>query len=141
MLLAANTAYADFPRLASIVARDGFLPRQFFNRGARLVFSNGVIFLALSVTGVRERIIDAMNDGMLYVATEGDVVGQINALSVYDLGDISFGRPSRVTCIVSAGRGPNVMIWWSLAPGHAAVKCTDLGSFQPGTTVEFRGTR
>ncbi|HSB87936.1 MAG TPA: hypothetical protein VLD86_16605, partial [Ilumatobacteraceae bacterium] len=34
------------PGLASIIARDGFLPRQFFNRGARLVFSNGVIFLA-----------------------------------------------------------------------------------------------
>jgi len=46
LILAANTAYADFPRLASIVAKDGFLPRQFFNRGARLVFSNGVIFLA-----------------------------------------------------------------------------------------------
>jgi len=46
LIVAANTAYADFPRLASIVARDGFLPRQFFNRGARLVFSNGVIFLA-----------------------------------------------------------------------------------------------
>jgi amino acid transporter len=46
LILAANTAYADFPRLASIVARDGFLPRQFFNRGTRLVFSNGVLFLA-----------------------------------------------------------------------------------------------
>ncbi len=47
LILAANTAYADFPRLASIVARDGFLPRQFFNRGARLVYSNGVLFLAV----------------------------------------------------------------------------------------------
>ncbi len=46
LILAANTAYADFPRLASIIAKDGYLPRQFFNRGARLVFSNGVIFLA-----------------------------------------------------------------------------------------------
>ncbi|MEI8322831.1 MAG: APC family permease [Actinomycetes bacterium] len=46
LILAANTAYADFPRLASIIAKDGFLPRQFFNRGARLVFSNGVLFLA-----------------------------------------------------------------------------------------------
>lgn len=46
LILAANTAYADFPRLASIIARDGYLPRQFFNRGARLVFSNGVLFLA-----------------------------------------------------------------------------------------------
>ncbi|MGE3855513.1 MAG: Lon protease family protein [Dehalococcoidia bacterium] len=59
---------------------------------------------------VRERIIEAMNDGSLYVATEGSVVGQINALSVYDLGDISFGRPSRVTCVVSAGRGSMVMV-------------------------------
>jgi amino acid transporter len=47
LILAANTAYADFPRLASIIGRDGFLPRQFSNRGDRLVFSNGVIFLAV----------------------------------------------------------------------------------------------
>ncbi|MFN0089243.1 MAG: APC family permease [Acidimicrobiales bacterium] len=44
--LAANTAYADFPRLSSIVAADGFLPRQLVNRGDRLVFSNGILFLA-----------------------------------------------------------------------------------------------
>jgi amino acid transporter len=46
LILAANTAYADFPRLSSIIARDGFLPRQFANRGDRLVYSNGVLFLA-----------------------------------------------------------------------------------------------
>ncbi len=46
LILAANTAYADFPRLSSIIAKDGFLPHQFANRGDRLVFSNGVIFLA-----------------------------------------------------------------------------------------------
>lgn len=46
LTLAANTAYADFPRLASIIAHDGFLPRQLFNRGDRLVFSNGVALLA-----------------------------------------------------------------------------------------------
>jgi amino acid transporter len=45
LTLAANTAYADFPRLSSIIARDGFLPRQFANRGDRLVFSNGVLVL------------------------------------------------------------------------------------------------
>ena len=45
LVLAANTAYADFPRLSSIIAKDGFLPRQFANRGDRLVFSNGVVFL------------------------------------------------------------------------------------------------
>ena len=46
LILAANTAYADFPRLSSIIARDGYLPRQLANRGDRLVFSNGIIFLA-----------------------------------------------------------------------------------------------
>jgi amino acid transporter len=44
LILAANTAYADFPRLSSIISKDRFLPRQFANRGDRLVFSNGVVF-------------------------------------------------------------------------------------------------
>jgi amino acid transporter len=48
LILAANTAYADFPRLSSIIAKDNFLPRQLANRGDRLVFSNGVIFLGLA---------------------------------------------------------------------------------------------
>ena len=46
LILAANTAYADFPRLASIIGKDGFIPRQFANRGDRLVYSNGIIFLS-----------------------------------------------------------------------------------------------
>jgi hypothetical protein len=52
LILAANTAYADFPRLSSIIARDGFIPRQFANRGDRLVFSNGIIILALVASGL-----------------------------------------------------------------------------------------
>ena len=60
LILAANTAYADFPRLSSIIARDGFLPRQFANRGDRLVFSNGVIFLAIVA-------------GILIVVFDGDI--------------------------------------------------------------------
>ena len=52
LTLAANTAYADFPRLASFIARDGYLPRQFANRGDRLVFSNGVLFLAVAAGGL-----------------------------------------------------------------------------------------
>ncbi len=46
LVLAANTAYADFPRLSSIIARDGFLPRQFMNQGDRLAFSNGITALS-----------------------------------------------------------------------------------------------
>ncbi len=47
LILAANTAYQDFPRLASILAQDRYLPRQLHNRGDRLVFSNGIIALAV----------------------------------------------------------------------------------------------
>ena len=46
LVLAANTSFADFPRLASFHAGDNFMPRQFTSRGHRLVFSNGIIFLA-----------------------------------------------------------------------------------------------
>jgi amino acid transporter len=46
LVLAANTAFADFPRLAGILANDRFMPRQFSARGDRLAFSNGIIALA-----------------------------------------------------------------------------------------------
>ncbi|MFN2503013.1 MAG: APC family permease [Acidimicrobiales bacterium] len=52
LTLAANTAFADFPRLSSIIARDGFLPRQFSNQGDRLVFSNGVVFLGVAASAL-----------------------------------------------------------------------------------------
>ncbi|MBR8839271.1 MAG: APC family permease [Stigonema ocellatum SAG 48.90 = DSM 106950] len=47
LLLAANTSYADFPRLSSLLARDGFLPRQLALLGERLVYSNGIVLLSL----------------------------------------------------------------------------------------------
>jgi amino acid transporter len=51
LVLAANTSFADFPRVASFLARDGFVPRQFANRGDRLAYSNGILILtALSVS-------------------------------------------------------------------------------------------
>jgi amino acid transporter len=46
LILAANTAFNGFPILASILGRDGYLPRQFGRRGDRLVFSNGIVILA-----------------------------------------------------------------------------------------------
>jgi amino acid transporter len=52
LVLAANTAFADFPRLAFFMARDGYLPRQFGNRGDRLVFSNGVVMLTVVAAGL-----------------------------------------------------------------------------------------
>ncbi|WP_245994084.1 APC family permease [Tengunoibacter tsumagoiensis] len=47
LVLAANTSYSDFPRLASLLARDNFLPHQFAFRGDRLAFSTGIVFLAI----------------------------------------------------------------------------------------------
>jgi hypothetical protein len=47
LILAANTAYQDFPRLSAILARHRLMPRQYLNRGDRLVFSNGVVTLAV----------------------------------------------------------------------------------------------
>ena len=47
LILAANTAFADFPRIASFLSKDRFMPRQFANRGDRLVFSNGVLILSV----------------------------------------------------------------------------------------------
>jgi len=47
LIMAANTSFADFPRLSALAAKDGFLPRQLTYRGSRLVFSRGIVALAL----------------------------------------------------------------------------------------------
>ena len=52
LILAANTSFADFPRLSSILARDGFFPRQFALRGERLAFNSGIVMLSLASIGL-----------------------------------------------------------------------------------------
>ncbi|MCC6146632.1 MAG: APC family permease [Anaerolineaceae bacterium] len=52
LVMAANTAFADFPRLSAIAAADGFLPRQLTYRGSRLVYSRGIAALALIASGL-----------------------------------------------------------------------------------------
>ena len=52
LILAANTSFTSFPRLSSFIASDRFLPHQFANLGDRLVFSNAIIFLGLSASGL-----------------------------------------------------------------------------------------
>jgi amino acid transporter len=47
LIMAANTSFADFPRLSSVMSADGFMPRQLGSRGDRLVFSNGIVILGL----------------------------------------------------------------------------------------------
>jgi amino acid transporter len=69
LTLAANTSYSDFPRLASLLARDNFLPHQFAFRGDRLAFSIGIIFLAMLA-------------GILLVVFEGNTNLLINLYAV-----------------------------------------------------------
>lgn len=52
LILAANTAFADFPRLSSLIARDGYLPRYLSRLGDKLVFHNGIIVLAAAAAGL-----------------------------------------------------------------------------------------
>jgi len=52
LVMAANTAFADFPRLSAIAATDGFLPRQLTYRGSRLVYSRGIMALAFIASGL-----------------------------------------------------------------------------------------
>ncbi len=52
LVLAANTSFADFPRLSSFLARDEYLPRQFAFRGERLAFTTGIVFLSVTAIGL-----------------------------------------------------------------------------------------
>ena len=64
LVMAANTAYADFPRLAALQAADGFLPRQLTYRGSRLVYSRGIVVLAL-VASLLIVVFDASVTGLI----------------------------------------------------------------------------
>jgi len=88
LVLAANTAFADFPRLASIVARDRFLPRQFANQGDRLAFSNGIVVLSVLA-------------GILLVAFGGDTHALI---PLYMLGVFVSFTLSQAGMVVKARR-------------------------------------
>jgi hypothetical protein len=81
LALAANTAFADFPRLASFMARDGYLPRQFASRGDRLVFSNGVIIL-----GVAASALIALFDGSTHSLIPLYALGVFTSFTVSQVG-------------------------------------------------------
>jgi lon-related putative ATP-dependent protease len=59
---------------------------------------------------IEERIHELIESGTIRIDTEADVVGQVNGIAVYDLGDYRFGRPSKITARVSLGRGQVVNI-------------------------------
>ncbi|HLX39519.1 MAG TPA: amino acid permease, partial [Ktedonobacteraceae bacterium] len=89
LTLAANTSYADFPRLASLLARDNFLPHQFAFRGDRLAFSIGIVSLALLAS-------------LLLVIFRGDTTSLIN---LYAVG---------VFMSFTLSQGGMVRHWWRL---------------------------
>jgi len=70
LILAANTAYQDFPRLSSILSRYRFMPRQFRNRGDRLVFSNGIFTLA-ALAGLLVVVFDAQVSRLIQLYVVG----------------------------------------------------------------------
>jgi len=89
LTLAANTSYSDFPRLASLLARDNFLPHQFAFRGDRLAFSIGIVFLAILASS-------------LLIAFKGDVTLLLN---LYAVG---------VFMSFTLSQGGMVRHWWKL---------------------------
>ena len=74
LVVAANTAFADFPRLAALQARDGFLPRQFASQGDRLVFSNGILILFF-FSGLLVWLFHANTDTLLPLYAAGVFMG------------------------------------------------------------------
>ncbi len=93
LTLAANTSYSDFPRLASLLARDKFLPGQFAFRGDRLAFTTGIIFLALLAI-------------LLLIIFEGITTLLIN---LYAVG---------VFLSFTLSQGGMVLHWWRLRRDH-----------------------
>ena len=74
LVVAANTAYADFPRLAAFIGRDGYMPKQFASQGDRLVFSNGILILTL-VSGLLVWVLHANTDLLLPLYALGVFAG------------------------------------------------------------------
>lgn len=90
LILAANTSYQGFPRLAALLARDGFFPRQFVNLGDRLVFSNGMLILA----GLSAALILAFSakvDSLIHLY----VIGVFTAFTLAQAGMVRYWRRRR----------------------------------------------
>jgi amino acid transporter len=93
LILSANTAFADFPRLSSFIARDGYLPRPFARQGDRLVFHNGIIILALAAA-----VLVWVFKGELESLLPLYAVGVFTAFSLSEAGMVAH--------------------WWKIRPAH-----------------------
>jgi amino acid transporter len=90
LVLAANTAYNAFPAVSSIIAKDGYLPRQLFNRGDRLVFSNGI----LALSGAAGLLLVAFN-GITTKLIPLYAVGVFTSFTLSQLGMVQHHRRNR----------------------------------------------
>jgi amino acid transporter len=90
LVLAANTAYNAFPAVSSIIAKDGYLPRQLFNRGDRLVFSNGI----LALSGAAGLLLVAFN-GITTKLIPLYAVGVFTSFTLSQLGMVQHHRHNR----------------------------------------------
>jgi len=85
LILAANTSYQGFPRLAAVLAHDRFFPRQFVNLGDRLVYSNGIVVLA----GVAALLIWAFNADVIALI-HLYVIGVFTAFTISQAGMVKY---------------------------------------------------
>lgn len=132
LVLAANTAYADFPRLSSLVADDDFLPHQLRDRGHRLVFSNGIILLTIAAVvllvafgGVTTRLIPLYAIGVFlsFTLSQAGMIrhhlrvrepGWQRSLALTAVGAVATGVVTLVVAVAKFAQGAWVVI--SLVP-------------------------
>ena len=123
LVLAANTSFQGFPRLAALLARDRFFPRQFTNLGDRLVFSNGIVVLA-GVASLLLWVYDASVDSLIHLY----VIGVFTAFTLSQAGMVRHwlrlrdrgwrrratvnGVGAAATCLVTV-----IVIWTKFAEG------------------------
>jgi hypothetical protein len=90
LIFAANTSYQGFPRLAALLARDRFFPRQFVNMGDRLVYSNGILVLA-GLAAALLAVFQANVDSLIHLY----VVGVFTAFTLSQAGMVRYWRRTR----------------------------------------------
>ncbi len=128
LILAANTSYADFPRLASLLARDKFLPNQFTFRGDRLAFNTGIIVLSLlsavlviAYHGVTDALIPLYAIGVFvsFTLSQAGMVrhwqklhspGWRTALTINGLGAVATGIVTLITAAAKFSEGAWIVI-------------------------------
>jgi amino acid transporter len=123
LVLAANTSFQGFPRLAALLARDRFAPRQFSNLGDRLVFSNGMLVLAAAAAALLA-IYKANTNSLIHLY----VIGVFTAFTVSQAGMVQYWRRVRtpgwrnrmvINCLGAAATGlvTVIVVWTKFAEG------------------------